>query len=108
MVAALVILAIGLMPPLISLWILRRSDERNRQNLALALESYATRGLPLIRRDSDHYYIDGLGYIVGDITCQFNARSPYIRCAINPSGPCEQCRHYDPKFYGSPVLSAED
>ncbi len=99
MVAAFVILAIGLMPPLFSLWLLRRANEHNRQHLSLALESYATRGLPLIRHDSDHHYVDGLGYIMGDITCQFNARSPYIRCAVNPSGPCEQCSHYESKHY---------
>ncbi len=29
--------------------------------------------------------------IVGDATCRFNARSPLLRCAIRPEGPCEGC-----------------
>ncbi|NDJ20987.1 hypothetical protein GS682_04870 [Nostoc sp. B(2019)] len=32
---------------------------------------------------------------IGDTTCKFNARSPLIRCAINPSGPCEGCGYYE-------------
>lgn len=36
-------------------------------------------------------------YFVGNTSCQFNAHSPYIRCAINPSGPCEDCPHYEAK-----------
>lgn len=43
----------------------------------------------------DYHYVEGLGYIVGDLTCQFNARSPYLRCTINPSGPCKECSHYE-------------
>ena len=42
------------------------------------------------RRASSRYYI-------GDINCRNNAHSPYIRCAINPSGPCETCPHYEEK-----------
>ncbi|MBE9047771.1 hypothetical protein IQ255_25810 [Pleurocapsales cyanobacterium LEGE 10410] len=33
-------------------------------------------------------------YFIGDTTCINNARSPYIRCAINPEGPCDGCVHY--------------
>ncbi|MFN3926570.1 MAG: DUF6464 family protein [Pseudanabaenaceae cyanobacterium] len=32
--------------------------------------------------------------IIGDPTCRFNARSEFLRCAINPSGPCTGCPHY--------------
>ncbi|WP_445241862.1 DUF6464 family protein [Microcoleus vaginatus] len=28
------------------------------------------------------------------MTCEYNARSNYIRCAVNPSGPCQDCRYY--------------
>lgn len=35
-------------------------------------------------------------WILGDATCEFNARSPLIRCAVNPEGPCEGCRQYQP------------
>ncbi|MEL6578784.1 MAG: DUF6464 family protein [Cyanobacteria bacterium J06621_12] len=34
-------------------------------------------------------------YFIGDTTCVNNARSPYIRCAINPEGPCDECKHFE-------------
>ncbi|MEL7351596.1 MAG: DUF6464 family protein [Cyanobacteria bacterium P01_A01_bin.116] len=36
-------------------------------------------------------------WVIGDITCTYNARSELVRCAINPSGPCSDCIHYAPK-----------
>lgn len=44
----------------------------------------------------DRYYLEGVGYLIGDISCQFNARSGYLRCAVNPQGPCQGCRYYNP------------
>lgn len=32
---------------------------------------------------------------IGDISCLYNARSSYLRCAVNPNGPCEGCKHYE-------------
>jgi Family of unknown function (DUF6464) len=32
---------------------------------------------------------------IGDLTCKYNARSPLIRCAVNPDVECEDCRHYE-------------
>lgn len=43
----------------------------------------------------DYRYVEGIGYMVGDLTCQYNARSAYIRCAINPTGPCQGCNYYE-------------
>jgi hypothetical protein len=37
-------------------------------------------------------------YFIGDTTCINNANSPYIRCAVNPSGPCEGCIHYEQRY----------
>jgi len=34
------------------------------------------------------HYLEGVGYLIG-ISCQFNARSSYLRCAVNPQGPCQ-------------------
>lgn len=34
-------------------------------------------------------------WVLGDVTCRFNAKSEIIRCAINPNGPCEGCQHYE-------------
>jgi hypothetical protein len=45
----------------------------------------------------DRYYIEGVGYLIGDVSCEFNARSGYLRCAVNPSGPCEGCNYYQPR-----------
>ncbi len=33
---------------------------------------------------------------IGDLTCQYNARSPLLRCAVKPEGPC-RCEHYQPR-----------
>ena len=30
----------------------------------------------------------------GDPNCIYNARSPYILCAVNPCGSCQNCSHY--------------
>jgi hypothetical protein len=35
-------------------------------------------------------------WVIGDITCTYNARSELIRCAVNPGGPCDRCVHYQP------------
>jgi hypothetical protein len=40
-----------------------------------------------------------MGYMIGDITCDLNARSPYLRCAMNPMGPCDGCSTYAPKVF---------
>jgi Family of unknown function (DUF6464) len=45
-------------------------------------------------RDPEEQYIEGVGYVIGDLSCTYNARSPYIRCAVNPDGLCQDCRHY--------------
>lgn len=35
-------------------------------------------------------------WVLGDATCRYNAGSEIIRCAVNPEGPCQQCRYYEP------------
>jgi hypothetical protein len=35
-------------------------------------------------------------WVMGDITCRYNARSEVVRCAVNPIGPCQGCRCYEP------------
>jgi hypothetical protein len=39
----------------------------------------------------------GNGWIIGDAGCAYNAHSPVIRCAVNPSGPCQGCVSYEPR-----------
>lgn len=36
-------------------------------------------------------------HFIGDLSCYYNAHSPHLRCAVNPSGPCEGCPYYEPK-----------
>lgn len=35
--------------------------------------------------------------VTGDMSCRFNAVSPFLRCAVNPKGDCEECRFYEQK-----------
>lgn len=40
-------------------------------------------------------FLDGQ-WVIGDLTCLYNARSELLRCAVNPHGPCDRCTHYQP------------
>ena len=100
MLTPLLILILGLTPSLFSLWVIRRSDARTQARLQLALNLLTTRGnFSAFRAMPDLHYMEGVGLMIGDLTCQFNARSSHIRCAINPSGPCAGCSHYAPKEF---------
>lgn len=33
--------------------------------------------------------------VIGDDSCRFNARSTYLRCTVNPCGPCADCPHFE-------------
>lgn len=35
-------------------------------------------------------------WVIGDPACRFNARSPLLRCAVLPDGPCARCSHFEP------------
>jgi hypothetical protein len=39
----------------------------------------------------------GQGWVIGDPHCRFNARSPLLRCAVLPAGPCDRCAHFLPR-----------
>lgn len=45
----------------------------------------------------------GHGWVIGDPLCRFNARSPLLRCAVLPEGPCERCAHFSPLAGGGPA-----
>lgn len=94
MLFALLIVTIGLAPSILSILVLRRADAQAQARLQRVLESVARRGLTQLPHLEEQHYVEELGYILGDQTCMFNARSPYIRCAVNPLGPCDTCRHY--------------
>ncbi|WP_347269363.1 MULTISPECIES: DUF6464 family protein [Cyanophyceae] len=98
-VTILIIFSLGLMPLLISMWAMRKAEERTRSRLRSAMRRVSARELQRMSTSIDQHYIEGVGYLIGDITCQFNAHSPYIRCAINPSGPCQDCYYYQSREY---------
>ncbi|MGB3293886.1 MAG: DUF6464 family protein [Phormidesmis sp.] len=96
------IITIGLVPAMVSLWLGLRSHSHFRDSLHLAADRAAHerfRRFSIRPRDPDEHFVEGVGLVIGDITCQLNARSSYIRCAPNPTGPCEGCRDYEGKDY---------
>ena len=97
MVIVLLIFGLSLLPALISAWFSLRARNRVQAEFGRAMEVAAQRGFKsALQSDRDLNYVEGLGYIVGDFTCQMNARSPYLRCAVNPCGPCDGCQLYEP------------
>lgn len=96
MLDAFLIFLLGLLPPLLSLWMMRRAETQAQQGLRVAMEAATARGLRRLYLPPEHIYIEGVGYLIGDITCRFNARSAHIRCAVNPIGPCQECPYYEP------------
>ncbi|MEH2184036.1 DUF6464 family protein [Nostoc sp.] len=98
MLKALLVIAIGFLPSLFSLWMIRKT-QRSRLRMRQAARNFpVVQGRQNLRPvEGDRYYLEGVGYLIGDISCKFNARSGYMRCAVNPQGPCNGCRHYEPK-----------
>jgi hypothetical protein len=99
MLRTLLVIAIGFLPSLFSLWVIRKTHLRTRSRIRqAAMNVTGVRLRENIRQlEGDRYYLEGVGYLVGDISCKYNARSGYIRCAVNPDGPCQGCRHYEPR-----------
>ncbi len=97
MLQTIFVFVLALTPPIFSLWMLKRAKARLRARLLAVRQQSVVRVPQRNQMPPDRYYLEGVGYLIGDITCQFNARSAYIRCAVNPSGPCENCLHYQPK-----------
>ena len=96
------ILLLSILPSLAYLLVFRKAKERWQMRLRRAQlsNSYYRE-----RLDSDLYsesrslYNDRrrpvTKYFIGDTNCINNAQSPYIRCAINPEGPCDECVHFE-------------
>jgi Family of unknown function (DUF6464) len=93
MISILLILLLGLAPALFSIWVMRRVDVNTR--LRLTVPSIGVRRTSSLYLSSEHHYVHGVGHMIGDLTCRFNARSMYIRCAVNPFGPCDNCSYYE-------------
>jgi hypothetical protein len=92
----ILVFVLGLTPPLLSIWLMYRAKERGQARIRAAMHAPVVRVLQRNQLPPEHFYLEGVGYLIGDITCRFNARSAYIRCAVNPCGSCKECRHYEP------------
>lgn len=76
-------------------WSRNRQRQRAQSRRTTIIESHSSRRYyKRASRDPEEQYVDGVGYVIGDLSCTYNARSPYIRCAVNPDGLCQDCRHY--------------
>ncbi|AFZ04169.1 DUF6464 family protein [Calothrix sp. PCC 6303] len=103
MFQTLLVIVIGFLPSLFSLWMIRKAQRKTRMRIRQAANNFSRmRRLGYLQASTndtadspDRFYLDGVGYMIGDISCQYNARSGYIRCAINPSGPCDSCHFYE-------------
>ncbi|NEQ72911.1 MAG: hypothetical protein F6K23_07395 [Okeania sp. SIO2C9] len=91
----LLIFLMGMTPWIVSLWVLNKFKARSRERLISIRLAVNYTGVPTISTQPEQQYIEGLGYIIGDLSCKFNARSPLIRCAVNPFGLCKDCSHYE-------------
>ncbi|WP_026100005.1 DUF6464 family protein [Fortiea contorta] len=103
MLRTLLVIAVGFLPSLFSLWVIRKTHLRTRSRMRQAAMNLSGVRVRQSSRqiESDRYYLEGVGYLIGDISCKFNARSGYIRCAVNPDGPCQDCRYYEPRELAS-------
>ena len=89
------IFALGLMPPILSLIFIRQAEKRAQLRLRSAMTAAEQRQFQRLLSPAEQQYAEGIGYYIGDFTCRFNARSPQIRCAVNPTGPCHDCPFYE-------------
>ncbi len=85
MLLLLVLLWLGLLVAVVSgLLRLQRQFNRRAANARFVYSSQPRR--------LDGYREPGW---IGDWRCVYNARSPSLRCAVHPTGPCRGCAHYE-------------
>lgn len=100
MLIIILIFVVGLAPACISAYLSIRADRAAAKGEGPVGYGAPRSGVArLLEGGDDIHYVDGMGYMIGDITCDLNARSPYLRCAINPMGPCDGCSAYEPKVF---------
>jgi hypothetical protein len=90
------ILFTGLAPAILSIFLVGKVEARARERFQAArVGTYWHQWSASPLQAPDCRYVEGVGYLVGDITCRYNARSAHLRCAVNPLGSCEGCSHYE-------------
>ncbi|PZO20326.1 MAG: hypothetical protein DCF25_06760 [Leptolyngbya foveolarum] len=95
------ILAVGLAPAVFSVLVGFYARRRVQQSIHISTDRVTSDRFNRFRTrySPEAHFVEGMGFVVGDITCQLNALSPYVRCAANPFGPCEGCREYESKEF---------
>jgi hypothetical protein len=94
----LIIVAVLILLLLICSWLSYHQRSRIRSRRPPMTEaSFDRRFYKRMTKDPEEQYVEGIGIVIGDLSCSYNARSPYIRCAINPDGLCQDCHHYHRK-----------
>lgn len=63
-----------------------KSGRYQLQKIALYVQSAVS--------PTERTFVAGI-WVLGDVSCRFNARSEIIRCAVNPHGPCCGCDFYE-------------
>lgn len=99
MLIIVLIFVVGLAPACISGYLSIREDRAEKAHGTAGYRDPSPSITRMLEGNDDLHYVDGMGYMIGDITCDLNARSPYLRCAINPIGPCDGCSAYMPKVF---------
>lgn len=67
-----------------------------RHSYQLRDRSYQLSRIRLLVQLATNSGIPGNQGYIGEWSCLYNARSPLLRCAVNPLGPCESCPQYQP------------
>lgn len=113
MITILLIVLLGLAPPLCSWLALRHRASQWARSLDAARNwqpmPVIAAPVPAAETDPEAGYRPGVGYFIGDIRCEFNARSPHLRCAVHPLGPCATCHtdRRDSHFSDSPCWAPD-
>lgn len=88
---------LSILPSLAYLIIVRKLNRRWRSRLRRVRVLNRHRERDLLNLYSRDYHQRLPKRYIGNARCQYNALSPYVRCAVNPSGPCRECSHYQEK-----------
>ena len=75
-----------------SFLVMQRRHRYRLQSGRYQLSSVVLMVKPQSRPDDARWFQHG--WVIGDPACRFNARSPLMRCAVIPEGPCERCSHW--------------
>ncbi|NJK38872.1 MAG: hypothetical protein HC835_07005 [Oscillatoriales cyanobacterium RM2_1_1] len=97
MTKTIIIFVLSLTPSLVYWWLRRRAESQWVQEFDLSGRSIVSPRWQMRYFPPDTRYVEGVGFLIGDITCKYNARSSQIRCAVNPQGPCQDCPSYEMK-----------